>query len=1105
MSRRRHIKTEYRIDKNSDIENITSESDKTDEIEYNKKTIKRAVSESSKSSKYSSASSSASSSKSSSASSSASSYVSSSSTSTSCDSSDSSCTSSCSDSSCEPIFIGTQMMPILTNYYQYIEPTYQAPAVKPAVKPEVRPPPVHVITSAPESVEYYNEIIRTYNILQKQYADIFNYVRDVAINNGIEFIRDDKYKIEPIQITSSNPNNVRNLDKFMEILKQNIKNIVDQTDRIYRQLREYLPADSPLVQIVDENEQKIADHKMPLVPKNGYPDTPLNRKLGDIFAMLGGRNKKAKGTVGGGPLNNAEQQADIIRQRVDAYKKIIGPWNIMNFSNITDDQRDKLSTLMTAEERNYEQDPHTTDYVKFSKYDSFDRNEMVNMINRHEYIEPEEFNPIMEGRDELSFKKMLEKIDEMYGQDKISGLTGIENIKKQIKPLQKYIDDNYGYLNKESFTFVYDVEQLADLARNTGELRTKEKEIMELKKKKQDLENELKHITKLQSDKKSTDILVKQYIKTTDKNINDLDVLSNGIGIDSNSAEFTEERGKYAIIYNNFVNRYMSGAKYGEGILRYFTDYKIPPPIIASTAYESLRASKLNLRKIFFEDPSATRAQSATKAPGPKAPAKASGAKPSATGASATYPDNDVLRNEVGVLMKKVFEGGVKLFNRYYRKQIDIIIINDDVIQELDTIQLARDVDALENIDRKYNKNILEGPEYAKFGNGIFPHAYDPACVRNISLYTCVSMQVLSDLQTAVGIIKKYLDIINIPQYISLFRENNAVKDAIIKILKDNRTLDEVELKARIEEYYVSRNAELTAISIEINKTIALTEEAIRRMGNPPSNEQLTIEKIDTDKLKIKLDELRRKLVSVQDYAILERKYIDIMTVLYEKGRIDMEKNYNMKDLKNETVLRIPIPEIIPEDDIHHGGTVVDDYMQKITNNKNNGSNSIDKIYDKIEFSESLKRDIKQFESYPEYINEFENAILFTYHVLNSAIELCGNISAEHSIGNEAGKIQYCQIKMIKNMEYEKIIAFKSILSDSISATKLKEPIDKLKGSIKKTIKFITRLQTIAEEQSAERSRSGKKPLPVYVQVDIKKNSCIPLIITQALMFYLSK
>jgi hypothetical protein len=91
----------------------------------------------------------------------------------------------------------------------------------------------------------------------------------------------------------------------------------------------------------------------------------------------------------------------------------------------------------------------------------------------------------------------------------------------------------------------------------------------------------------------------------------------------------------------------------------------------------------------------------------------------------------------------------------------------------------------------------------------------------------------------------------------------------------------------------------------------------------------------------------------------------------------------------------------------------------------------------------------------------------------------------------------YCRIKMIKYIEYDKLIEFKKNIELILREPRSRDDnkINNLIGPIKKTINFLSKMENIV-------SKDTKKP--EYVCVDIKKDSCIPLLITQALMFYLS-
>jgi len=252
-----------------------------------------------------------------------------------------------------------------------------------------------------------------------------------------------------------------------------------------------------------------------------------------------------------------------------------------------------------------------------------------------------------------------------------------------------------------------------------------------------------------------------------------------------------------------------------------------------------------------------------------------------------------------------------------------------------------------------------------------------------------------------------------------------------------------------------------------------------------PINEQLKIEKIDVDRIKLNLSDLEHNLRNVEKITEMKEKYEEIKDKIFRIADAIVKKKYHL-ELKEGYISK-------PESTVLAGGDPRE-YIEKVNKYKHDTDHVIAKIFNKIYMIEDFKKNDGLLKTSAELADQLEGVVLFTYHILNTAIEQCIGDTSPDTPGN----IKYCQIKMVKYIEYDVLIKFKDILLLTLSSIKVNsdEYMRKLIGPIKKTIKFLLRLEEITADID---------PKPIYVAIDIKKNSCIPLIITQALMFYLDK
>jgi hypothetical protein len=304
---------------------------------------------------------------------------------------------------------------------------------------------------------YLRDIIKTYNEMQIQYTDLFNNIRDILIRAGYTEYIDQIYIVKPIIIDHTHiPKPSDEFFSFMHKLKADINQIVQTIEKLY----EYVGVKNSDVIQIREFYNNVRLKQILLVPmdKTIYPETDLNKKLADIFNLLGGRNT-SNNMSGGGPLDSADQMIVQLKERLEAYKRLINPLDITSIQRLDNSKR---LMLVTGEEKKYEDNklkiPRIIEEsnVSLDKFNIYDKDYLVDTILNNtdpESINNFAFNPMIETYD---LTKISETLKPMY--NNFSQQIKKEEIEPIIKDMEKFINYKFDDLKEDSFSFITDDE-----------------------------------------------------------------------------------------------------------------------------------------------------------------------------------------------------------------------------------------------------------------------------------------------------------------------------------------------------------------------------------------------------------------------------------------------------------------------------------------------------------------------------------------------------------------------------------------------------------------------------------------------------------------------
>jgi hypothetical protein len=976
---------------------------------------------------------------------------------------------------------------------------------------------------------YLRDIIKIYNEMQIQYTDLFNNIRDILIKAGYVEYTDQSYIVKPIIIEYNHiPKPSDEFFSFMRKLKADINQIVQTIENLY----EYVGIKNSDVVQIREFYNNVRLKQVHLVPmdKTKYPETELNKKLADIFNLLGGRrstksstkssSKKISNHMSGGALNDTDQMIMQLRERLETYKRLINPLDITSIQRLNDSKR---LMLTTGEERKYEEKkniktdgiisriPENIEVsdVSLDKFVTYDKDYLVDTILNNTGSNSFVFNPDIKTFD---LTEIINTLKPMY--NNFSQQIKEDEIKPIIKDMEKFInykfddlkEDSFSFITEEEFEFKINKEKNANYESPTKKLK-EEIDSQNIINNNLFLINNLPELINLIVIMDT--MLIEQGKSINDYKNNSLDNIYNDI-----------KRITIPDVSDTDIKKIEDGYKNINDIVHKF--YPSPPgqsPYSHGSAEMSTYGA--NSRKDVFTDPF----------------------KNHTTGEDDTYfffeysnPSNKTSKR---VPTKDFLITFGNLYN-YMNKNIILLYKPDTRIEPLDTAYKDNNnnkVTRLSKVDRNLKNlkkyiNILKETDQrlrsiksdkygTELGSGIFPGTKDKSkkkmdfinyqkffkeyietyeklidglsntekineidrILDNIySVSTTVSSQ-LKDLGISGNVIRPYLGNIRI--------DDNIINNIIIT--RDIETFDDriQKLKQNISKQYEDNKKIYDDLVARLNIELSKSDNIIF----DPVNKELEIINADREQLKLEVTGLVKLLEVVDNYNTKIKVFSESLSDSYTQIRKNAKSKYYI-DIDPEIVesrTRVKSGfeyEDVESDIISHnksGGSITDKFNEKIDKNELNSTQLINNIFDKIMYIENIKKGVGDTEKILKYgfelVSDIQGIILYTLNVLQKITTMCGSDSLT------------CKIKMVKYIEYDNLVKFKKTLGIVINNKSLMTDCQNkaIKGPIIRISNFLQRIIDIVEPKEIK---------PTYVMIDISKKSFIPLIITQSLSFY---
>jgi hypothetical protein len=173
--------------------------------------------------------------------------------------------------------------------------------------------------------------------------------------------------------------------------------------------------------------------------------------------------------------------------------------------------------------------------------------------------------------------------------------------------------------------------------------------------------------------------------------------------------------------------------------------------------------------------------------------------------------------------------------------------------------------------------------------------------------------------------------------------------------------------------------------------------------------------------------------------------------------------------------------------------TGMEQIIEKINDDRyiDSSKQVIDNLYNKIMEIDDIKRSVGDFNALKKSASKqaeiIQNIIFFTMFVLNSLFEKTTNDS------DAAVSDATIKVKMIKYLEIDDLVEKNKKIKIILNSDKIDEPSYKIiKGTLIRTSNFLDKLEDCSKQVVT----------PNYVEIDIKSKTFIPLLITQAIMYY---
>lgn len=905
----------------------------------------------------------------------------------------------------------------------------------------------------PDADQYLREIIKTYNALQTQYTNLFNALRDSLIRAGYEELSDPEYIIEPIIINyKSMPYITTSFYDFMKDLKADINRITTTIEQLYLMVGN--KDNKTQAKQIKNFYRNVHAKKMPLIPNDPYQKTQLNKNLGDIFNLLGGSTNRIESIPIPTPTST--------NQMSHGPNYIGGGGNLYDTDSMISDLRSKLtvykdalkpwdmskihrisdkhrSMLMMDQQNVYETDTGSrSKKIYLDKFDKLDKDNLLDNILERD--DPMDYGlTFIPVMETHDLDSLINSIDDMY-KDSSEKLQK-DNIDQSMVWMRGFINHQYEDLTGSDFTFTNDI--FSDKKK-----KNRMKDALDIENRKE-----------IRKNKEMIDTL-NIFSQITDLSV----IMAMMFKFFVDIGKITKQKNPYlSLTPADIYKALKQETDMSKDFYNIQTGYnKIIEllPYFSNEGYESLKTTS-RVRKIFQNR----------------------------YGSEDTYffdklvPDSRPPKYKPSVKRPKV---GQIISANINTNAISYHTLSDELDKEINVQTLKDNVSVLKNLDVELNKTSEKQLGYGLFPGGdtinkaefaTYFQRYIESTEKLLNMSEKDDVKIDSLLNRKVALSAEYSGrsylLQDVKSYLKIMNSSQNFMRVMGQHFDDYSNIE--LMVGHIHEDYVRQIAALTENMTSLEKQLLESSE----ISKEPVNEQLVIENIDMIALRLEIKTLVDLLIHVDEYETKLHGYDTEIIKSYSEIEKNALLSYNVKFFN-------PTKETSLVGGLRIEG--VGDVGTKIEKNQQDVTTIIDKLFNKITHIEDIKRGMGDVGSILknafDLVDIIQSTILFTLNILQTSISSC---SDEEPV---------CKIKMIKYIEYRYLINISKVLKKILSSAELmsKPRVRMIRGPMIRTDKFLDQMIKIVNSISGQ--------VPIYVGIDIKKKTFIPLLVTQGLMFF---
>jgi hypothetical protein len=932
---------------------------------------------------------------------------------------------------------------------------------------------------------YLKQIIKTYNDLQVQYADFFNGLRKILIDGGDHDRRleDRRFEVKSIQLSDNiTMGDTESFYRFMTNVKSHIKEMVQRIEFLYRMNIENV---DPLI---EQFYNRVHDKKMPLVPSTNHKQTPVVKRLGELFDMVGGN------------LKDSEINVENIKNKINNYRKITEDGiDLSRFQTLSNREREMLMMDNEVSLEKESSDPKVKNLTT-GTFEKIDKDYLLEPIKQSGYDTPVN-NLVFHSVGTHGLSDLPGSIENLYQTPLELNTTEFQ---KQLNTIQQFVDNEYDNFQINDYTFTMIDPFQAYTIRKDAELNT-------LNMKNKQIENNNNDILLWQG--VLNEDFFNNYVNfmahvynycTKDKKCDDIqslslpelhDVLKKELDVSADIKNVENGYDKLKYINKTYMNLNPRAREY------IYDDDQPKGGEMSNGTIKGLFCEGTKRCYIYDNKDS-----------------------------NSNY--NHTEKKDAIVKVLNNINNNITSYHKISDNANDSIIIEKIKNLRLNKNALQKTIDDLYRIDEHYRFLDKHGPDDRPVGSGIFGgsaggvyrdifanyiYSYKKLLNTSPGLFSQINnyytqMITIKSPNTNESLIKDINDIFERANITKKSDEKDPGLNLLKKLtfIKNKNITDQSlilkEIEIVVKNYCKDKISQLK----DFNKILHEQISSSMKKNDSVGNEQMII----SDEVKNKLS----KLVNTSDktniydhiFDIAEKRIVDNSKISYNLVVLKSEKKENRSDpttskplmeTQISTTPTHPSTNLIsPKQksntvNIHLDSIDTDDKMKHvIADYDDNYSKIIDGLFNQITHIDKSKRiseNIRSMKSlFKEYIYYVDSIMLFTVNIISNILELSVPVKENHT--NH-------YIPLVRYIEYSKLQSLRDklkLVSNSNKNLLNDDKIDEISNDDKKLL--IGPTKRILNFLNIMIHNFSNKP-PIYIMIDPGKRSFVPLILTQIL------